>query len=373
MKTKNLILILLSVFMSVALQNCTENNEPTVNSEDILPSKFSVNIPDAISRNNTKKLKSADADSLSGGEIYENLNTFIWIGEAAADITESIITAIKVYKINKPMTLSYEGDDDHRTKNLVVVENSAFEGTTWQYELTVTDAESEGNADGGKAMQVFWNNSPVKGIAILKPYNMNRLDTENGEDAIYRIDYSEAGEHGYEASMIVSIAGLPVDASADMYAISSLKMFVGKNGDIIDVYGNSNHPNAKFFTDDTGFDWAFVASGTESTDIGVAEVGLPPNTLDETSRVVLLEDYSVKNVFLDQITRWFIETYGIAPDSTSLAGYLHNADAPGFFDTEGFVQGGTSPGSEYDELVSSIQSLIPYNPKNINELEINFK
>ena len=272
------------------------------------------------------------------------------------------------------MILSYESDDDHRTKNLVVIENSEFEGTTYSFQLTITDAESETNEDGGMAMQVFWNTSPVQGISILKPYNINRTDSDNSENTMYRIDYSEAGEFGYDAHMIVYIAGLELaDPSVDKYAIKSLKMFVGKKDDIVSVYGNSDHPNATFYTDDKGFDWAFVAAGSDNLDIGVAEVGLPPFNLDETNRQVLLEDYSVKNVFANQINDWFMEQYGVLPDSTSLAAYLHNADAPGFFESQGFVSGGTSPGTQYDALVTEIQSLTPYNPKNIDELTILFK
>ena len=135
------------------------------------------------------------------------------------------------------MSFSFEGDDG-RTKNLVVVETSAFEGETWNYQLTITDALSEGDEDGGKAMQVFWNGNPTKGIAIMKPYNMDRVNDADAGDAKYRIDYSEAGEHSYEASMIVSIAGLELpDPSVDQYAMNSLKMFVGKNGNQLDIYG----------------------------------------------------------------------------------------------------------------------------------------
>ena len=374
MKTKNLILSLLVVFsFAIVMQSCQEDPEPIVSSDSILPSKFSVDIPNSISNNDAKHLKGTKEDSLSGNEVYEHLNTFIYIGEAAAEIVEEIMIAIRVNEINRPMSFSYKGDDN-RTKNLTVVENSFFDGVTWSYQLTITDAESESNSDGGNAMQIFWNNYPVQGIAILKPYNIDRINDSEAGDAVYRIDYSEAGEHGYDASMIVSIAGLELaDPEVDPYSINSLKMFVGKKDDIIDVYGNSNHPNALFFTDETGFNWAFVASGKESIDIGVAEIGLPPHTLDETSRVVLLEDYSIKNVFSDQITDWFLETWGIAPDQASLSTYLRNADAPGYFDSEGFVQGGVSPGVEYDELVSSIQSLVPYNPKSVNDMTIVFK
>jgi hypothetical protein len=136
----------------------------------------------------------------------------------------------------------------------------------------------------------------------------------------------------------------------------------------VDVYGNSNHPNAKFFTADAGFNWAFVASADESANLAVAEVGLPPSTLDESTRNVLLEDYSIKNVFTDQIMAVWP---GI--DKSLLDGYLYNAGAPGYFNAAGFVQGGTSPGNEYNAVEARIDELSPFNPSEINNLVISFK
>ena len=86
MKAKNLILSLIVVFTAVLMQNCQEDPEPIVSSDSILPSKFSVDIPNSISSNNAKSLKNTKGDSLSGNDIYEHLSTFIWIGEAAAEI-----------------------------------------------------------------------------------------------------------------------------------------------------------------------------------------------------------------------------------------------------------------------------------------------
>ena len=72
-----------------------------------------------------------------------------------------------------------------KPKSIVIIENSAFEGQTWEYQLTTTDE------DGGKALQVFWNNNPVKGISILQPYNINRSETDewSNESTMYRVDF----------------------------------------------------------------------------------------------------------------------------------------------------------------------------------------
>ncbi len=375
MKTMKLKTIALLMLTSVIIfTGCEQNGEPTPQGESILPQSFKVDIPKSLSNEYQTTARAysnarAKGDTLQGNDIYEHLGTFIAVGEGAAEIVEDIIIGIHQYGINRAMVLSYEGDDDGRVKNLVVVEETDFDGETWQFGLTVTDADNEGNDDGGKGIQIFWNNSPVKGIALLKPSNMNVTDDADLADAVFRIEYSEAGEHGYDANMIVSISELPmVDPLENPYAISTLKMFVGKTGDNIDVYGNSNHPNAIFFSGEVGFNWAFVAAGSESEDIGVAEVGLPPSNLDETSRETLLGFYSIKSVFTREINSVWP---GLDPEI--LDTYLMNTEGPGYFNEEGFMMGGTSPGAAWDALAERTLDLTPYNPKEISNLEIHFK
>jgi hypothetical protein len=67
-----------------------------------------------------------------------------------------------------------------------------------------------------------------------------------------------------------------------------------------------------------------------------------------------------------------MEHFGVEPDSTVLAGYLHNADAPGYFNSREFIQGGTAPNNSYTEIEGRFKSLTPYNPKEISELDIQF-
>jgi hypothetical protein len=383
MKTlKNIfsVVLFLTAFM---LQSC-ERNELGNPKQDtgILPARFKVDIPGSLSNieATSGNLKSAtsgqnsEADTLMGNEIYRYLCFFIAVGEGAADIVEHIIASIVIYHIDKPMVVSFDGEDDHRVKNLVVVENAEYDSRIWEYMLTITDALSENEADGGKGIQVFWNPDPIEGIAILKPYNINREDNLKAVDAMFLIEYSETGSSEYDATMRVEIADLSMpDAIVEPYALKGMKMFVGRKGNTVDVIGNSDHPNAAFYTERKGFSWAFVASGLDNEDVGVAEVGLPPNDLDESDRNVLLKDYSIKNVLTEEINQWFIDAFGFRPDSTDLAGYLKNCDAPGFFADNGFVQGGVAPGDEYTLLVDRINQLSPYNPKTVNELSIEFK
>lgn len=369
MKTTKLISFVLCTAVSFALllTSCEPNQEVT-NDEDILPTSFSVDIPASITSSNTNGRSASD--TVNGNDIYINLGTFIAVGEASSQLVEEFIAGIRRYKIDRVMSITYVGEDDNRVKNLVVLSNVSFEGKDWDYELTVTDADSEGQADGGKALQIFWNkSSTVEGIAIIKPYNCDRTKNANAPNAMFRIDYSEAGERGYDAQMEVSIAGLPVGSPLQQpYAINSLHMFAGKKGGVVDVYGNSNHPNAILLTGNAGFNWAFVASGNDPANIGVAEVGLPPSTLDSDDRAVLLKEYSIKNVFTNEITAVWP---GI--DQDLLAAYLSTTAAPGYFNNHGFISGGKSPGTAWDALAKRLDSLSPYNPKETSNLTLTFK
>ncbi|MCG8305981.1 MAG: hypothetical protein MI975_01230 [Cytophagales bacterium] len=370
MKKFRITSIALFLMTAVFYFGCEPQAELPGPEASILPERFGVDIPGSLSSKYAASHgRTAAIDTLKGNEIYSHLNLFIYIGEEAAEIVGDVIKGITIYHINKPMSLSYESDEDGRTKNLVVKEDPTFDGENWEFMLTITDAESESEPDGGKGLQIFWNRYPIKGIAILKPYNIDRNTHDEVKEATFRIDYSEGGEHGYENHMIVSVADLPVaDPLEDPYSMNTLKMFAGKEGDIIDVYGNSNHPNATFISGDAGFNWAFIASGSESADIGVAKVGLPPSNLDEPSKEILLDYYSIKNV----LTR---EIYEVWPniDPESVDTFLYNTGAPGYFDNQGFVSGGESPGEAYNELEFRLSLLSPYNPKDISNLSISFK
>ena len=369
---------LLAVLFVLAFVACETTPEVAPQS-DILPEHFGVDIPSSLSNNTlpggrisngrTSTNGRAADNAVEGGEVYEHLGVFIHVGESAAEIVEDIITDIRIYQINEAMSFSFESDEDNRVKNVDIVKGAEFEGEPYEYKLTLADAESTTNVDGGKGLQIFWNRSPIKGVAIIKPYNIDRLHYADAGEAIFRIDYNSLGNANYDATMMVSIANLPLEEpEVDVYSMRGLKMFVGKRNSKIDVFGNSDHPNAQFFTDDSGFNWAFVASGDELSNLGVAEVGLPPSLLDESSRAVLLEDYSIKNVFTNQITEVWP---GI--DQELLDEYLRNTEGPGYFNADGFVGGGAAPSEEWDALDQRIQVLSPFNPKTVAELVVEFQ
>lgn len=369
---------ILAVLFTLAIVSCETTPEVTPQT-DILPDHFGVDIPTSLSNNNlpggrvssgrTATNGRVAENYIAGGEIYEHLGVFIHVGESAAEIVEDIINDIRIYQINQPMSFSFESDEDNRMKNVEVVQEVEFDGEAYEYRLTITDAESETNVDGGKGLQIFWNPAPIKGVALIKPFNIDRLHDADAGEATFRIDYNSQGDANYDATMMVSIAHLPLEEpEIDVYSMRGLKMFVGKKNSKIDVFGNSDHPNAQFFTEASGFNWAFVASADELSNLGAAEVGLPQRLLDETSRAVLLEENSIKNVFTNQITEVWP---GI--DQELLDEYLHNTEGPGYFNADGFVGGGEAPSEEWNALDLRIQALSPYNPITIAELTVDFQ
>ncbi len=371
---KKISVILVVIFsVSFVFTSCEKGDIEPIEQKNILPENFRVEIPASLMSDATKSLKNTKSGELKGNEIYEHLTTFISVGNEAAKIVSDIITAIPLYNLSQAQEFDFEGDDDGRIKHVIVVENSSFEGKVWQYQLTITDKLSEGNEDGGMGIQIFWDKDPIDGIAILKPYNINRNEIPLFAQSIFRIDYSETSTN-YEQEMTVYVAGLQTDLIwQDKYAMETMKMNVGKNGNLIEVYGNSNHPNANFYTTNTGFNWSFVAAGSNVSEIGVAEVGLPSSDLNTTDRTVILKDNSLKDVLSAEVTAYFVSEWGLTPTQQQLDEYLGDAEAPGYFNNAGFVQGGTSPGAEYDVFETAINGLTPYNPVEVSNLTIAFK
>lgn len=346
-------------------QDDDKNDDKADQGTGNIPTDVVVDVPSAISSESASGKKSGIQDTITGGEVYGYTRTFIHVGEAAAEAVEGIMAAISTYNLNKAMTVKFTSENDGREKTLVVTEEVIFETATYEFKAQITDS------DGSLGLEVFWNTNPVEGIAIAMPYNIDRTMNEAFAETMYRIDYSETGASGYEKDMTVSIDGNPMILS-DIYGLDNLKMFVGLNGDIVDVFGNSNHPNAKFLTDSTGYGWAFVATGSQSNNVAKAKIALPPS--DHPDNTDLFKDYLMKDVLKAQIYAEFGKTYDSALIDLFLPTYLANAEAPGYFNENGFVSAGANVPSVtgFSEL-HDMSNLTPYIPKEIKELVILFE
>lgn len=354
MKFKQLAMYLL--FSGVFIFNSCKKEEDVITKESNIPSKFRVDIPASISTNSPSANKVAEGDcNISGQDIYENVTTFVRIGEASSEVVETIILAIRIYDLDDAQSFSFTSDDDQREKDVVIQESVVRNGVTWEYELILKDN------DGSEALQVLWNNNPVKGIAIMSPYDLNRTENSNLSETRYQINYNESPTNGYDITMEVQITGLPLDTS-DEGAVDNIHLYAGQKGDNVDIWGNSNHPQLSWGTSEDVLprNYAFVGRGSQTDEIGVAKVAIPPSSVTTTTDLFI--DYDIRSVL--------VEAYGDGANAC-----ITEDDPPGYFDNTGFIgYGDTIPAnSGFSSEFIDISSLMPYIPKDVADLVVDFQ
>lgn len=352
--------ILLSGFFAAAIfiTGCSKDSGTNPEDSSILPPSFKIDIPDAISYESN--LQKASQDTVTGGLVYGNIRLFIHVGESSADLVNGIIAAIKKYDIDEPMKITYTSEDDGRVKKLVVKENVEAAGAVWRYEMRITDGDSL------LAFQLLWNVSPIKGIAVLYPKYLDKSNNDFASGMMYKVEYNEADEY-YDKTMTVSISGLP---ALGVYGLNNMKMFVGKKGSSIDISGNSNHPYMILFdrSFQGGRNYAFRARVNETLNIGVAELALPPSSINTNDGLFI--DFSVNRVLKNELN-----TVMPGLDSNLVNLYLANTKAPAFFTkNEGFVGAGTPPQNigGYTDSFINLSTLSPYVPLDIKKLNVEF-
>lgn len=357
MKKFNLLLLILIISIVIGCKKDNKEDTPTQTTENIVPTSIYIDIPTAL--NSVQKSNSSKGDTLSGNDIYRNLRTFINVGETSAKTINEIMLVIRLNNINRPMSFTFTSKDDGRVKKVDVIENGDFNGTKFKYKMLIADI------DGSKALELFWNVKPVSAIAIMQLYNINRKIDQRYKDVLYKIDYNEELTT-YEKQMVISLTKLP---KFDKGSIDNMKMFVGKKGTTLDIYGNSNHPYLTLV--DTNFtggrNYAFVAHANDALNIGVAILCMPPSATATNNNI--LTDYSIEKVLTDEIR-------AVYPNVTQqmLNSYLKNTKAPGYFTNGGFVSCGTNipniQGFTTDFL--NLTGLNPYIPNDIKNLTISF-
>jgi len=347
----------LTLFLFLGLISCSED-ELAGRTVDI-PSKFSVDIPSAISSatGGLNDRISGDGDGvIEGEEIYAALPHFIRLGEASAEIVEATLIVGAVLETLGFESFETDETEDGRAKRFEINEDVVRGGVSYQYELTMTDVE-----DGELGLQLLWNADPaVEGVGILRPYYIDRIENED-IDAFVRINYSE-DDPIYDATMTVSIAGVE---TVDQGDIDNLKMFVGRKGEMVDVIGNSNHPNVKLI--DEGFEggrnYAFVGRGDEANNLGVVKLALPPSYVDTEE---VLETYSVFNVLQTEINA--VSNL----DQSIIDAVLAEAGSPAYFDADGFISSGQTVPEGFAAEFVDLEGANPFVPVQVRDLKIAF-
>lgn len=347
--------ITVTLLFSLLFISC--KNEKEVNA-NIIPANFYLDINSALSFQHNPLITSAIEKP--GSEYYKEVASIINQAETSSKIVSDAIKNLRIHNLYQASTFTYISMEDGRRKDIEVRENIYKENRTWPYELTLKDQ------DGSTALQFYWSSTPLRGFAIFNPTNHNRSNLNYPSSAMFRVDYSEK-KSTFEKTMEISIAGLSVLPS-DTFGISSMKLFVGKNGELLNIYGNTNHPEFTLSPQSSqhGRNYSFTAKGNITLNIGTVKVGLPPSL--QNSNTTIMTDYSLYNVLHSELY-----TAGIS-DQNKRNSVLNEAKSPGFFTNDGFIKVELPPvNAGFDETMINLNDLTPYVPMEISNLKVDFK
>lgn len=343
--------IVISLLLSLlVIASCKKKEENPPVEKKAVPTRFNVEIPESISSAELQKSINS-MDTLSGTEIYKHMRRMVNIADRAGIAMRDILFLMKDFTISQSKVDLFQGSDG-RNKSILVLTDYSYEGTQWEYFLNMTD-------NGNKALQLFWNTNPLKGIAIFKSSELNHSVTQN-PNSIIKIVYNDTDSY-YDRTMEVSICGL--DTINTNYA-QKVKLFVGKKDNMVDVYGNSYNPKAKFAGNlQSSINWAFVAQANATLNIAKADICLPP--CDFTTNTTILQSYSIANVLT-----YAISSAGITNQQVQQQ-IMTNSQSPGYYDSTGFVSCGTNiPSVAHSSL--NISGLKPYTPMDIYYMDLQF-
>ncbi|MFN0047578.1 MAG: hypothetical protein ACKVOU_00475 [Cytophagales bacterium] len=361
------------IALAAFLFSCSKEVTPKIATSDV-PQNFNVEIPNSISPefSSARRLENASKMAANdtvfdGGAVYEGIRGYIAIGELSARSITEIMKVASALVSNNISSINYNGDNDKKPKNLTLSKDAVYLNKKYAFKMVVIDLNTSNTG-----LEVFWNTNPIDGIAILKPIDFDR-DEENARhpNQLLRVDYAENSTLGYEKQMTVYITGRNTPEDGDL---NNLKMFAGIKGNILDVYGNSNHPSTSLFKMGS-VNYSFRAKCDIAQDIAVAQVILPPSTVTSLSATDISTKYSVKNI----ITNWAIAEYPALATTEGkifLNKYLKNTNPPGYFvATKGFVAAETIPviaGTNFSSQITDLSSLNFYIPSDIKNLSIGF-
>ena len=356
MKT-NKLLFLFVLIASILAGSCSKKKKG-----DIVPDNMNINLSGAISVPNLEKKGFIYEDTIvSGCYLYQKLRTFIYYGDNAGTIMNQYLSILDQYEITGPTIFSFINDQDGKTKNVVVTDNVDFFNQTWDYFMFITDGFE------GAAMALYWNMNPNKAIAIFRPKALNS-NSIFLRDAYVWIEYDESDQF-FDRTTLIQITDM--DTTSENY-MSKLKMFIGQEGDVAHIYGNTIHPTAYLVNPEhtDGRSWSFKAKNNIKLDIAVAKCALPTTklTLDEMSNIWTF--YS-----MDEVLREEIEAVYTDLTPVQIEPFLINAIGSAYFiGPAGFVSNNLDvpedPGFTNDFL--DLTGLEPWTPIDVFNMIISF-
>ena len=362
--TKNFFMKSLKLFFffiaALLINSCNSVVTDPPKAENIIPlDSILIDIPSPLS-NYVSNGKFSKIDPIDGGEIYEALRVYIGLAEESAELLREILKIIHNHNLSQLKNFSFVGDDG-RTKEVTIVKNVSVNGIAWKYKMEIQ------NAGGNLGFQFFWNRTPFKALSVIDFYEMDNIEHQNLSGMKMEIKADGHGVASFQRQMEISLDNIPKQAGDENY-LNKLKMRVTDFGDLVEIIGNSNHPDMILIdsTQAPGKSYSFGARGSKSMDIGIANLALPPSNLTTLQNLFL--NYSLDTVIKSEI---LILQPTIPIDTLNVL--VQNARNPGYFDGTGFLSAGPIvPNNLFSSAFVDLTGLIPFVPNDVKGLQVNF-
>ncbi|MBN1251066.1 MAG: hypothetical protein JXR51_06020 [Bacteroidales bacterium] len=359
MKLKLLFLLTISFSIFSCDKLLLETNPET--SDKIIQTEFYIDLPSSISHIDNNK-------NISGNEISLYTRNFIFYADDMSRIVEKSYNRISSFQKTGLMDFSYTGVDE-KTKHVAIVKNYSFENKIWDYFMEVSN-----NNYSDIALQSYWNINNNEQIIIFKPNTLNNNELIESPNAMVRIEYNYSiNSTEYEKTYFVGISNLNISENFQ-YIPDNINLFVGEKLGIYDIIASSNNPNANLFNQNTFVqrNWTIAAKVDNNQNIAFVNIAIPINSLTDITDI--WENYSVKNVFYDELLNIYTEYSALSQEDffNELDIDINSLNSQIYFNSEGIYYTGTNIPNEYSHLVN-ISELEPFTPFEIKNYTVEFE
>jgi len=345
------------------LTSCDQFNQEPLEEEEIeiIPDKVYVEIPSAICSSELEdRFK-----TMTGDSIYNYMRYFVYLSQNANSIVQKTYNRLLSIDNQGVLEYSFTGVDGV-TKNVIIRKNYPINGDSTYYYMEIYN-----RSYSDLALQSVWKLNPMKQIIVFQPSKLDQNEMTDHPNALVRIEYQIHPEGiDYDTLSSTFIYGLS-DTIAHIYTPDNILLSIGKKGNMIDLIGSTNNPNAYFFdTNYTGGrNWTFFAKADNAKNIACAQIALPPSWLENIENIFV--DYSIKNVLADEIRISNPEFANLTDiELFTMAGINpEELESPGYFNSEGFISAGPNIPPGYENL-NNFELFVPYIPKTVRDSTI---
>ncbi len=352
------ILLVLSILSSCDLFNQEPIEEEKI---EIIPDKIYVDIPNSICSSELEER----FKTMTGDSIYNYMRYFVYLSQNANRIVQKTYNRLLSIDNQGVLEFSFTGVDGI-TKNVIIRENYPIDGDSSYYYMEIYNKNYS-----DLALKSVWKFNPLQQIIIFHPSKLDQNEMTDHPNALVRIEYQVQAEGtDYDTLSSTFIYGL-TDTIAHIYTPDNILLSIGKKGNMIELIGSTNNPNAYFF--DTNYsggrNWTFFAKADNVKNIACAQIALPPSWVESIENI--FADYSIKKVFADELRISNPEfAYLTDLELFNMVGINpEELESPGYFDSEGFISAGPNIPAGFENL-DNFELFGPYIPKTVRDSTI---